>query len=351
MMPLDALPALAAEAPEGFRTSAEVFSELRAACTARPDWAEWQTLGTSEEGRPIGGAVLGRGPLGVSLIAGAHADEPVGPETLRTLIRGLLRPEMEALLRRVRFVIVPHINPDGEARNRPWAKAWPDLSAYLRHRAREKPGRDLEFGFPSMRPENEAVAAFLAERGPYDLHMSLHGMGFSDGAWLLIERRWAFRTERLQEGFASAAQAAGLRLHDRNRKGEKGFFYIGPGFSTTPEGAAMRTYFRARGDEATAGRFHDSSMEYARSLGGDPLCLVTELPLFLIDTEGEHPPGEPSGYFRFLDRLAEVQAGGDIEGGAGDLRAEFGLRPLPLKAALRLQLEALRLGLSAVRSA
>ena len=87
---------------------------------------------------------------------------------------------------------------------------------------------------------------------------------------LLIGRPWAFRTAPLQRAFAEAAREAGLRLHDHNRKGEKGFFYLAPGFTTTPEGEAMRTFFRAQGNEATAAHFHDSSMEFVQRLGGGP---------------------------------------------------------------------------------
>ena len=67
-----------------------------------------------------------------------------------------------------------------------------------------------------------------------------------------------------------------------DRNGEKGFQYIGPGFTTTPEGQAMRAYFKSIGDEQTVSLFRDSSMEFVRKLGGDPLCLVTEIPLFYV---------------------------------------------------------------------
>ena len=78
--------------PARFRTSAEVFDEIRAACEANPDLAQFETIGHSEGGRPIAGVTLGYGPRTVTLVAGAHADEPVGPETLRTLVlEGLAR--------------------------------------------------------------------------------------------------------------------------------------------------------------------------------------------------------------------------------------------------------------------
>jgi hypothetical protein len=144
---------------------------------------------------------------------------------LRTFIlEGLrLRDELEPLFATFRFVIVPHVNPDGEARNSEWISRWPDTAAYIQHAFREPPGRDVEFGFPDMRVENRIVSGFLREHAPYVLHMSLHGMGFSEGAMLLIERHWAFRTEALRSAFATSTHEAGLRLHDHNRGGEKGF--------------------------------------------------------------------------------------------------------------------------------
>ncbi|MEL7363533.1 MAG: M14 family zinc carboxypeptidase, partial [Bacteroidota bacterium] len=65
-----------------FHTSEEVFATLEHACAANPDLATFDVIGQSEQGRPIAGVTLGHGPRTVTLVAGAHADEPVGPETL-----------------------------------------------------------------------------------------------------------------------------------------------------------------------------------------------------------------------------------------------------------------------------
>ena len=191
------LTTLCIEGGVAFREHEATEAPIRAACAAHPDVASFEPLGESEEGRLLFGVVLGTGPRVVSLIAGAHADEPVGPETLRTFILESLRRRsaFADLFEAFRFVVVPHINPDGEARNRPWIEAWPDLAAFLQHVDRELPGRDLEFGFPAMRAENQLVAGFLRRYAPFSLHMSLHGMAFSEGAMLLIERHWAGRTQ------------------------------------------------------------------------------------------------------------------------------------------------------------
>lgn len=334
-----------------FRTQGATTDTVRAACGKQPDIATYHELGASEEECPLLGVVLGRGPQTVSLIAGNHADEPVGPETLRTLIlEGLVHAnELSDWFERFTFVVVPHTNPDGEARNRRWIEQWPDLEAYLRHVVREAPGRDLEFGFPAMRPENEHVSAFLRAHAPFDLHVSLHGMAISEGAMLLINRPWTFRTQALRDGFREAAAEDGLRMHDYNRKGEKGFFYIEPGFTTTPRGEAMRIFFRAQGDEAMAERFHDSSMEFVMDLGGDPLCLVTELPLFVVESE-RLTPGVPEDYLALRAKLPEAKRRLAQGKSIDDLLAPFNLRPLPLASAMRLQLRALELGLETVNS-
>ena len=336
----------------GFHTNDEILPAIREACARNADIATFHRLGSSEEGRPLYGVVLGKGPQTISLIAGAHADEPVGTATLRILVLEALRcrDEWDDLWKTFRFVIVPQINPDGEVRNQGWIAQWPRLDTFLQHVDREPPGRDLEFGFPAMRLENRLVAAFLREHAPMHLHMSLHGMAFSEGAMLLIERHWAGRTQALRDAFATAVAEAGMLLHDHNRKGEKGFFYIEPGFTTTPEGAAMRAHFRSLGDETMAARFHDSSMEFVRSLGGDPLCLVTELPLFLVERREPHEPGHPAAYLAFKEILPEcklrMQRGEPMDA----LVQPFGIQAVDLREAIRLQLKSIQVGLERVEA-
>lgn len=345
-----------------FRTGDEVLPEIRHACATNGDLAQFHALGQSEEGRTLYGVTLGQGPQTVTLMAGAHADEPVGPETLRQFILGTLANRdwlaegdgFADLFDRFTFRIIPHVNPDGEARNRAWIEAWPDVEAYLRLREREQPGRDLEFGYPVMRQENRFAARFLFDYSPIALHMSLHGMGVSEGAMLLVERHWVARTEALRAAFAAAAREAGLRLHDHDRGGEKGFDYVEPGFWTTPEGATMREHFRDRGDIETARMFYCSSMEMARMAGYDarrhryPLSLVTELPLFVIGRAYEHEPGLPSAYLAFRDELPELQLKLQHGRPIDDDLAPFELRPLDLETAARLQLRCIELGLEAV---
>lgn len=334
-----------------FRTCAEVREAIQDACSVKPHLARFYTLGDSEEGRPIDAVVLGHGKRNVSLIAGAHADEPAGPETLRHLIIDGLKEDstLTPWLKDFTFVIIPHINPDGEARNQTWIKEWPDFESYLQNVFRELPGRDVEFGFPHMRVENKLVSEFLKDFAPFEVHTSLHGMGVADGAMLLIEKHWIERTKDLQKKYADILKSARLQLHDHDRKGDKGFQYIGPGFTTTPEGQAMQAYFRSIGDDETANRFHLSSMEFVRTLGGDPLCLVTEIPLFYIQKQILHPqPGVPTAHLEFRKIVPDLRQKLSQHQSIQKDIAEFNIKHLPLDLLVHLQFQAIKLGLETI---
>jgi len=343
---------LAADVQVSFRLQADVLDGLKAACMANRDIASFGVLGLTDAERPLTLVTLGSGPTVVSLVAGSHADEPVGPETLRLFILRVLRERqrLDSLLERFTFLVFQHVNPDGESRNRPWIREWPNPAAYLRHAVREEPGQDLEFGYPDLRRENELVARALAQHAPIALHVSLHGMGFAEGGMLLIDPNWGYRTVELQNGYRVVLDEVGLGLHDHNRRGEKGFFYLGPGFSTTPSGTAMRSWFEAQGDVATAALFRSSSMEYVRSLGGDPLSLVTEVPLFALTPSPKREPGVPATYLEWREALPSIRRKVARGRSVDNELAAFFVEPVALHDAIRIQLRAIGLGLQAVSS-
>jgi hypothetical protein len=311
-------------------------------------------IGRSRQGRPIIGYNIGEGPFHISLIAGCHADEPVGPAMLERLVSHLLAQDDNAPVKsRLRWWIVPHANPDGDARNAAWSGAVDDgasfdLYAYIRQSIREAPGDDVEFGFPrhaadsGARPENQAIASFLDPGGPFVLHASFHGMAYAAGPWFLMESSWADRTTGMRERLRRRVAAMDYRVHDIDRQGEKGFTRIDEGFTTRPDSVAMASYFRQLNDEATASLFRPSSMEYVRSLGGDPLTLVSEMPLFVVPAElfqrGEliRPP-----------ELVRLRDAGD-EAELRQVAEEVGVRPMPIGDQMRLQLAFLEEALATV---
>jgi hypothetical protein len=247
------------------------------------------------------------------------------------------------------FFICPQINPDGSAENERWFADPLDPFTYFQHVMREPPGNDIEFGYPAhgqpaLRPENEAVAKFLKPHGPYVFHASLHGMAFAEGAWFLIDKEHADRTSGLQSRLAALSAEAGLPLHDIQRHGEKGFTRIAKGFCTTPISTAMREYFLARNDADTAAQFRPSSMEFIQSLGGDPLLMVSELPLFLIKDPTPRAPNEPptpgaTAYDRFREQLPAARSAleRDDLNPARALAREYQLQSVPLNRQVELQ--------------
>ena len=302
---------------------------------------EAHTIGKSREGRSLYGVSIGLGKQTVSIIAGAHADEPTGPVTA-LLLPWLLEIHFPELFKRFTFHIIPQINPDGAERNHRWFSATPNFSTYVSGVVREEPGDDIEFGFgsgPTVRPECCATMAFLKPHSPYSAHFSLHSMPYNEGVWFLLSPNWQERATDLMAQLSAYCTTAGFMLHDVDRHGEKGFTRIGPGFSTTPNSIAMRTFFETQGQPETAAKFHPSSMEFISSLGGDPLCMVSEIPLFLLGSETPnlaHP-----AYFRFKQELDAAVKENQLE----SLITQYNVKPIPLEQQVRLQLAMILLGL------
>jgi hypothetical protein len=295
-------------------------------------------------------------------LAGCHADEPVGPRLLRHLAAYLsLQPPDDPLLTDYQWWLIPHINPDGEERNRSWqrdgAEAY-QLTGYLANVIRERPGDDIEFGFPrdaadaAARVENRAAYDWWNQSdGSFVLHASLHGTGFAAGPWFLIEDAWKDRCEILKERCRARVAELGYELHDVERLGEKGFFRLDRGFCTRPDSRFMRQYFIDQSDPDTAGLFRPSSMETIRTLGGDPLTLVSEMPLFITPGVGRvlGPPDPAAERWkqrveRWRTRLSEEGTDLAVEREA----AAQGLRPMPVRDQMELQLTMVLAGLAQV---
>ncbi|MDX1390468.1 MAG: hypothetical protein R3344_14865, partial [Acidobacteriota bacterium] len=173
--------------------------------------------------------------------------------------------------------------------------------------------------------------------------------------WFLIEPAWIHRTAPLRTYLAERVRERGYRLHDVERYGEKGFVRIERGFATRPDSVAMREHFLALGDPETAARFRPNSMEHMRSLGGDPLTLVSEMPLFLLPGVGERigPPDPALEVWR--ERIAGWQRrstleapGGEPTGGDGEPIGRGGEATRARDEAATVRDEATGAGLSAM---
>lgn len=308
-------------------------------------------MGESEDGVGLYGMKVGSGDKVVSLIAGCHADEPVGPLHLNILLKFLVDfrqdESVESFLKTYQLWIVPDVNPDGAlVNNRWWKKDYLDdssVASYLKNRVRELPGKDVEFGFPGMRAENKAVSNWWSSQVSglieNDLkvitHVSLHGMGFSAGPWFLLEKTWDDngQLELFKKTLSQSVELKGLVPHDVQRFGEKGFYRLGRGFCSRPDSLAMKKHFEEREDFEMANKFEQSSMEYIRELFGNVFTCVTEMPLFVLPGVGQEigPPDLASTMWKTRISQWELELSLDAkEEVINELAAELGLKSMPL---------------------
>ncbi len=299
-------------------------------------------IGYSREHRPIQAYSIGQGSLNISLIGGCHADEPVGPRLLRHFVAYLqsLSPA-NPLLTNFIWWIIPHTNPDGEIKNKSWYTDDDDeydCMTYLKHVIREPPGDDVEFAFPfdshdkNTRPENIAIYNWWQSAPhPFNLHVSLHGMAVGVGPWFLVEKDWWPRCNHLKILCNSKVIELGYDLHDVERNGEKGFYRLDKGFCSRPDSRAMRQYFIEQNDLDMAEKFRPSSMETIRAFGGDPLTLVSEMPLFIV-------PPESSGHTTIQEWKKKIHEWrGNKTGDSPDWAKEMNIRPFPIRDQMILQ--------------
>ncbi len=335
-----------------------LIEEILASAPVSTD--EGDEIGRSREGREVRGFIFGNGPIRVSLIAGCHSDEPIGPALLRRLARYFMDSGSHPLLERCEWWIIPHANPDGEVVNHIWEQglagslagatgAAYDAVAFLTHMMRELPGDDVEFCFPrgvddhEARPENRGIYDWWRSAGvPFDVHASLHGMAMAAGPFFLLDAAWADRCAPLKTRCATETQRLGYTLHDVERHGEKGFHRLERGFGTRPDSESMREHFLALGDEATADRFRPSSMETVRTFGGDCLTVVSEMPLFITpgvgETLGPPDPVREAWLERRNRWVSALRSGTDDEvASVGAEIAASGLQPMPIRDQMVLQ--------------
>jgi hypothetical protein len=177
-------------------------------------------------------------------------------------------------------------------------------------------------------------------------------MGFAPGPWFLLEPSWIDRTAEMRENLRTRVKRMQLPLFDIDRKGDKGFSRIDEGFSTRPDSRAMARHFIELGDPEMAERFRPSSMEFICSLGGDPLTLVSEMPLFLLESSPNDPaapkfkPGTAGKNQVHSLIQARIASQGPHE--ARRLAAPPGIRALAIRDQMRLQIAFLNEALDVV---
>ncbi|MGW5847723.1 M14 family zinc carboxypeptidase [Streptomyces sp. NPDC055254] len=309
-----------------YPTPRELAAAGRALADRHPGEVRLRRAGTSRGGRPLwllsvaaGGSLLAApgpstAPSGpgrnVLVVAGAHANEPVGGATALSLARRLLSDPPRRAGCGWHFLLCA--DPDGAALHRT-----PHPSSLLDYHRNffRPPGPEQPEWAPSLLPadrlppETRALTALIDELRPV-LQVSLHATDLG-GSWVQLTRD----IPGLAEPFA--ASAAELRIPvEYGASDAAGWPSPGPGIFVIPE----------PGSEGT-GAFHPedtrlSTWYHAHRHGGT--TAIVEVPMWASDLVGDPAPhSDPRGALRMLARrltedaarVARVRAGlGDSPG-------------------------------------
>ncbi|KOY55636.1 M14 family zinc carboxypeptidase [Streptomyces sp. XY332] len=274
-----------------YPTPSELALAARALADEHPGPARLRQAGTSRGGRPLwllsvepSGRPQGAGVL---VVAGAHANEPVGGATALALARHVLHEPAVRAGRGWHFLLCA--DPDGAALHRtprPYS-----LLDYHRNFFRP-PGPEQPEWAPSLLPpdrlppETLALTALIDELRPA-LQVSLHGTDLG-GSWVQLTRD----IPGLAEPFAKSA--AELRIPvETGASDAAGWPSPGPGIFVMPQAGAD-----------AAGAFHPedtrlSTWYHAHRYDGT--TAIVEVPMWasdLVDDPAPHP--DPRGALRFL---------------------------------------------------
>uniref|UniRef100_UPI0022773CD2 M14 family zinc carboxypeptidase n=1 Tax=Streptomyces sp. NRRL S-87 TaxID=1463920 RepID=UPI0022773CD2 len=221
-----------------YPTARELALTARALVDEHPDLARLRQVGTSRGGRPLWLlSAGGREPGGceVLVVAGAHANEPVGGPTALALARRVVREP--ALREHGGWHFLLCADPDGAALHRtprPYT-----LLDYHRNFFRP-PGPEQPEWAPALLapdrlpPETVALTGLIDELRPL-LQLSLHGTDLG-GSWVQLTRD----IPGLAEPFGKSA--AELRIPvETSASDAAGWPSPGPGIFVMPDGTATTT--------------------------------------------------------------------------------------------------------------
>ncbi|WP_406512935.1 M14 family zinc carboxypeptidase [Streptomyces sp. NBC_00161] len=274
-----------------YPTPSELALAARALADEHPGRARLRRAGTSRGGRPLW--VLSALPsgrpqgAGVLVVAGAHANEPVGGATALALARRVLHEPAIRAGRGWHFLLCA--DPDGAALHR--TPRPHSLLDYHRNFFRP-PGPEQPEWAPSLLPpdrlppETLALTALIDELRPV-LQVSLHGTDLG-GSWVQLTRD----IPGLAEPFAKSA--AELRIPvETGASDAAGWPSPGPGIFVMPQPGAD-----------AAGAFHPedtrlSTWYHAHRYAGT--TAIVEVPMWasdLVDDPAPHP--DPRGALRLL---------------------------------------------------
>jgi Zinc carboxypeptidase len=179
-----------------FLTLKELDESSRSLADEFPDWVNLQTVGHSNEGRPINLLTVGKGSRAALLIGAPHPNEPIGTLTLDFMARRLCEDRKLAVRRDCQFHFIKVAGPDGLNLNEGWLKNPFTPLSYALNYYSPPHAEQVEWGFPirykaleftDPPSETRAVMSVMHRYRPRFLY-SLHN-GIFCGVYFYLSRR------------------------------------------------------------------------------------------------------------------------------------------------------------------
>ncbi|AVH55908.1 MULTISPECIES: M14 family zinc carboxypeptidase [Streptomyces] len=173
-----------------FPTVDELGARAAVLVARRPRDARLRRVGTSRAGSPLWLLSVGRGSRQVLVVAGPHANEPVGGATALRLAERALADSRLTERADATWNLLLCLDPDGARRNEGWLSGPYVLGHYFRHFFRpgflEQPEWLPEGADAAALPETRALIGLQDELRPF-LQCSLHGVDVG-GAFVELTR-------------------------------------------------------------------------------------------------------------------------------------------------------------------
>ncbi|WP_307623024.1 M14 family zinc carboxypeptidase [Streptomyces sp. V3I7] len=162
----------------------ELGARAAALVTRRPGDARLRRIGTSRAGAPLWLLSIGHGSRNVLVVAGPHANEPVGGATALNLAERALADPRLTEGADATWNLLLCLDPDGSRRNEGWLGGPYTLGRYFRNFFRpgflEQPEWLPDGAAAAALPETRALLAVQDELRPL-LQCSLHGVDVGGG--------------------------------------------------------------------------------------------------------------------------------------------------------------------------
>ncbi|MDG4865986.1 M14 family zinc carboxypeptidase, partial [Streptomyces sp. T-3] len=279
-----------------YPSATELVLSARALAAERPELCALRQVGTSRAGRPLQLLSVGRAERDVLVVAGAHANEPVGGPTALRLARQVA--DEPKLRHDTSWHFLLCADPDGAS----LYSALAPRTLFDYHRGFFRPaGPEQPEWAPSMLPpdrlppETLALLGTIDELRPY-LQVSLHATDVG-GSWVQLTKD----IPGLAEPFAKSAAELHIPV-ETNTSDAAGWPVSGPGVHVMPQ-PGTDPFFPSLPEDVTRSSWH-----HAHRYGG--LTAIVEVPMWasdLVDDTSLHPA--PHLALRRISRRLSTQAG------------------------------------------